>query len=768
MQLSEVKNDIAKIIYNPAENHLLPADFLLLEDLNQKLIAQIINISTTEDANNNIASVRLSLSIDKEDNLSYYNGHIPSRTSKVLYINPDEIMELIKGNGDTIFFGSLSNHSESFVKPPISFIDDKVYIQSDRDDKTKTVVQNMVAELYHKKKKVVLLDFDGRYNAIYNVPRLKVSDSFKLPLNIEAFNTILEYDITDCPIEDKAVIQSIVLELREYLNTLENKFLPFTLFRNVVDNEFMANPISGLMLLRNKLWLYAQESIFAESKTQFDLINNILEKQDVLVIDASNLEEKWHKFAIQTLVGLIEKHCYLVISLNDVPMDKKAIISLYNTQNIIPIVSTSYDSSYRQLLKSVCKNQILFKPTYLINDEDAYNALLPKINTGEFILYGESTLYLPLILELQSFDSSTKEEIIQNEIKKDVDNFLSPTKKVIPTETVVNDEIAAHVNSVSDSASQQIDEISTIDDILDELPEIEQNIEQEKSENIQTLDDLDDILNDLNDEDLDFLEEQDVKKDSITIEDIRNQKKVEPVTENQYDIFVPMSVRESMARAAALKEAEERDATLKQTSNDPATVLDEIVNTDLEEVQVEELPELENIETQVDVLEELSDVTISGADDAIHLGETTQDVDIVNDIDDVINDITDDVVSGDDNEDLLITVPRSVADSSKRTEKQIDIEIETDDEVIPPPVKEDINVKSNSKLPVYGAENISDGTIPDLPFQIGDKVFHPKHGTGVIEGFANYSNKILFCQIDFENVGRRILDPRIAGIEKIS
>ena len=52
-------------------------------------------------------------------------------------------------------------------------------------------------------------------------------------------------------------------------------------------------------------------------------------------------------------------------------------------------------------------------------------------------------------------------------------------------------------------------------------------------------------------------------------------------------------------------------------------------------------------------------------------------------------------------------------------------------------------------------------------YKIGDKVYHSKHGIGVIEGFANYSNKILFCQIDFENVGRRILDPRVAGIEKV-
>lgn len=727
MQLSEVKNDIAKIIYNPAENHLLPADFLHIKDLNQKLIAQVINISTTNDANNNIADIRLALSIDKDDNLSYYNGHIPSKSSEIKYINPDEIVELIKGSGETIYFGNLSNHSDCFVKQSLSFIDDKVYIQSDRDDKTKTIIQNLVAELYQQKKKVVLLDFDGRYNSIYNVPRLKVSDSFKLPLNVEAFNTILEYDIVDCPIEDKAVIQSIVLELREYINTLENKFLPFTLFRNVVDNEFMANPISGLMLLRNKLWLYAQESIFAESKSQFDLINNILDKQDVLVIDASNLEEKWYKFIIQTLVSLIGKNCYLVLSLNDVPMDKKSIISLYNTQNIIPIVSTSYDSKYRQLLKSVCKNQILFKPSYLINDEDAYNSLLQKINSGEYILYGESTLYLPLVLELQSFDSSTKEEVIQNEIKKDVDKFLSSPKKILPAEATLVDEV-------------QNDESVVVSPVSD---------------------DVDTLLDDFSDADLDFLEEQDNQKESITVEDIRKPKKVEPVDENQYDIFVPMSVRESMARTA--KKDQSSNVEPKSVDSQP---LPEEKENDIEEIlndtQLEELSSIEeDNSTSIDSL--INDVSVDSVDEI-----QEQNSDALASIDDVISDITTDVEEEKLSPDaLLIDAPNNeVNEEQEKKEEDFEIELETDDDV-PPPVNENINTKSSSKLPIYESGTSAE-EIGGIPFKIGDRVFHPKHGKGVIEGFANYSNKILFCQIEFDNVGRRILDPRIAGIEKIS
>ena len=734
MQLLEVKNDIAKIIYNPTENHLLPSDFLLVEDANQKLIAQITNISTKEDSENNLADARLSLSIDKDDNLSYYNGYIPSKTSNLVYINSDEIIELIKGPGENIYLGNLSNHSECFVKLSDSFVNEKLYIQSDREDKTKTLIQNIISELYSKQKKVILLDIDGRYNSIVNVPKLKISESFKLPLNIEAFNTILENDINDCPIEDKAVIQSIVLELREYLKTLENKFLPFTLFKNVVDNEFMSNPISGLMLLRNKLWLYAQESIFAESKSQFDLINAILDKQNILIIDASSLEEKWYKFAIQSILELINKHCYFVLSLNDVPLDKKSIISIYNNNKAIPIVSTSYDNNYRQVLKSVCKNQILFKPSNFIKDDEAYNTLLNKINSGEFIIYGESTLYLPLIIELQAFDSSTNEEVIQNEIKKDVDKLLSSPRKIIPTEAVINDEHQQYSVSKEKNNSSNENE-----DILDD---------------------------DFNDSDLDFLDEQ--NKEPITIDDIRNKKQNQEVKTNEYDVFKPMSLQESSIdnkdgtdlikdiesiEIPNLSEIKEEDTNAKndnienEIKEQPVILPMGVANSS---VNFSPKDEIESLQNENDILK-INEV------ESIDLSENKKESindEIVN-IDDVINNIS-------SNNDQNPTQQES------EEEKNKDIIIEMEKEETPPPINEEIKDKTNPDIPVYETDNSSEIKISDIPFKIGDKVYHPKHGYGIIEGFANYSNKILFCQIEFENVGRRILDPRISGIEKVS
>ena len=173
MQILEVKNNIAKITYNPAENKLLPSDFLLIEDTEQKLIAQVINIETTDKEECNLATLRLALNIDKEDNLSYFNGYIPAKSSKLIYITPDEIIELVKGSEDNIYFGNLSNHSSCFVKTNLSFVNDGLYIQSDREDKTQIIFKNIISELKDKEKKVIIIDFNGQYANATNVLKLK-------------------------------------------------------------------------------------------------------------------------------------------------------------------------------------------------------------------------------------------------------------------------------------------------------------------------------------------------------------------------------------------------------------------------------------------------------------------------------------------------------------------------------------------------------------------------------------------------------------------
>ena len=89
-------------------------------------------------------------------------------------------------------------------------------------------------------------------------------------------------------------------------------------------------------------------------------------------------------------------------------------------------------------------------------------------------------------------------------------------------------------------------------------------------------------------------------------------------------------------------------------------------------------------------------------------------------------------------------------------------------QVQPPPVNENITSRDTQSVPIYETDIPKDASVEDVPFKVGDKVYHPKHGNGVIEAFSSYSNRILFCHILFDNVGRKIMYPIVSCIEKVS
>ena len=68
-------------------------------------------------------------------------------------------------------------------------------------------------------------------------------------------------------------------------------------------------------------------------------------------------------------------------------------------------------------------------------------------------------------------------------------------------------------------------------------------------------------------------------------------------------------------------------------------------------------------------------------------------------------------------------------------------------------------------VPVYDAEIPQEDLVMSDPIQQGDTVTHAKYGTGVVEKMIKYGNKTLFS-INFDNIGRRLLDPTLTEIKK--
>ncbi len=68
-------------------------------------------------------------------------------------------------------------------------------------------------------------------------------------------------------------------------------------------------------------------------------------------------------------------------------------------------------------------------------------------------------------------------------------------------------------------------------------------------------------------------------------------------------------------------------------------------------------------------------------------------------------------------------------------------------------------------VPIYTAEIPEDALVHSDPIQQGDRVVHVKFGVGVVEKIFSYGTKN-FCSINFENIGRKVLDPNITELKK--
>ena len=74
------------------------------------------------------------------------------------------------------------------------------------------------------------------------------------------------------------------------------------------------------------------------------------------------------------------------------------------------------------------------------------------------------------------------------------------------------------------------------------------------------------------------------------------------------------------------------------------------------------------------------------------------------------------------------------------------------------------NLSSTPIVPVYSADIEASAQSDDI--EKGNIVIHPKYGKGVVEKMISYGAKTL-CSINFDNVGRRLLDPNLAELKKV-
>ena len=585
----------------------------------------------------------------------------------------------------------------------ISIFEHNFTVFCETDYEKTTVISNCVRQLFRMKEKSVILDCDDLFE---EYPRITLSKDFKLPLNSGFIDFIFEHDLKNVDAATKAVIQDIFYAVQQYIKTLDDEFLPIESFIDVVTAQYKETQMPELALLKNKLLKYKDAGIFANEPDEYKQLEQKLKERNCIVINIKEANGDLQREIINYVHKIIEtfdKYVYYFVPLTDDNSDKKLVKRLINHSHVFTTFFASHLYKYASELKSHAQNILFFAPQTMQNDFAAYNTFLNKLNQSEGVIYGNLTQGIPLIITLEDL-----------ELDLTTDHVFGDRQRFVPAieeDLLSSDDIYAINNLQEAPTPAPVQELPTQEAL--EIQEQENYLDEISNEDIEEFD---------SDEAKQVLEEQkpeNISHDEITspaIEETETEKK-EPPIEN------------------ILADDEEEDE-ITETFEPEQTPVAVVADT-TEEVSQEVTKESVDDEDDLSFMDDFHSVNEES--------EQQEEVEDFPQDDDISEQLTEDDLD-------LIENSGQIQSGDEVADDFLDTD---EDEENTPPV-----------VPVYDTEDGDEIANENIGFKAGDRVSHPRYGNGTVEKIIKYGNKTL-CSIDFENVGRRLLDPSISDFEKI-
>ena len=680
MKLVEIKNSLAKLYYEPADFQLCLSDFLTVDDGNQKIIAQVVSIESTSNDTTNCAVLKFSLDLNADNSFSTYSGYVPPLDALVSKTQPRIIASIFSDEKTGINIGQLTNSSKMPIYTKSSLFNKFLYVQVDVFEEKSKLTEKILKFNNKFNKKTLVVDTEGieEYN---NYSLIKLGENFKLPVSNETLNYIYENDLSGLTVEQKAIVQDIILEIQEYIETLDEKYIPFNTLLSVVNSIYESDKSVGVILFRNKLLKYKEQDIFASSQEEINALNDSLRNCNITVLSLGKISGNWQKETLNYILKASSDPFYLVLNIKDDIVDSEILNRIYKNHSISPIIYSSYESEYAQQLKSFAKNLILFKPQQQQKAFATYNSFLNKLAQGEFIISGETTFYTPLII-------------------KNMPENLEPkqTEQLVPEENQIqNNKVIADLSVQTTGQDSHIEEA--------ELISAEESDSIGESFDLQT-DDLPEIDN---------------------IEDLQIEEPDNSEIKNIFDESLEDQIAKDVDK---MFYAEAENTNLHQEPQN---------NSDIQNAQIN-YDEM-FADADLDLIDEINTEEITednGSNDIISLDE-------LSDKDEIIQDDIDELPGLGDDFDVTDT-PLSAEPIENTLTENVDL----------------------PGIPIYPAEIEKPSATGkgDIKFSEGNIVYHAKYGKGVVEQLITYGNKVL-CSIQFDNVGRRLLDPNLADLKQM-
>lgn len=398
----------------------------------------------------------------------------------------------------------------------------------------------------------------------------------------------------------------------------------------------------------------------------------------------------------------------------------------------------------------------------------------------------------------------SEEEIVQEDDSELEEISEEDEPEIIEEPQITNEEILANIEEKSEAVITEAAKDLTPPENMFGEEEEEEDIAEPAEESLQLEEDQEEQLT-INAEYETILEEQEEQEPQEEYDEIPITESFDTVQENIEEIedYIPETDENDFEELSINEEFEQQEPLVEQEAEEEIE-MPEGFDLDIDSTQMldaeEETEELTVNDDDVDVLPiaennyELEDIVELNPDEAdendivIDMEEDTEDelpenIDeqIVKDVDKVFTTRKDDDISDSDldfidelnNDDgnLLEEVSDSDAVLEELSEsdendgileepqEQLELKDDSDDEIL------ETRSSSTPIVPVYDADIPQEDLVMSDPIQQGDTVTHAKYGSGVVEKMIKYGNKTLFS-INFDNIGRRLLDPTLTEIKK--
>ncbi len=747
MQVTQTLNNTVNIVFDPHADGFCLLDFVLIEDSGKRFLGQIIEIENDKfDASLNYASVKILYMLNSVDEIIEYNGFTPTKLCKMYLCNQKEVEEFINLDKNKFQVGlnpktmlPLDFNLEFFTNNPVIYADKMEDLH---------VLSGNFAQKLSQFKNVVIIDYTGSLN-VKNSLRLRATVDFKLPLDFYSLDFVWNIALANASLETQAVCEDIFNEVKEYAKSIEGGFIPFNQFVKAVAGQYKQTPISELLVLRNRLVKYQQSSIFAKTAKEIDIVRKTAAQEKITIIDLSPLNVLWHKEFVNFILRSIKTPSFIFIRLNETNSDQNLITKIFQTRGAVSIIpSISYGYKKMPAVAEHSKNYILLPTLKPSRDFGYADCAIWTLDQNHALLFGTDTK--ELIFKIQNtvtIDEETAKDKKSRRIKLSnlqrysakFENKFDKVKLNQKQDEIVLEEIKPTVlpSVLFEREEEQRPSSSVQEDAPTIKEEVQNNYEEIDFDEPKTApaQDLGHDAFESNDEEenpIQYIEKPRVKE---ILQGDEDEDFIQLVNDIE-DVELEETISKIEPKEVYSKVYD--SGISKLISEDELDYFDNAKNTTYQEVDYsQKMPEKEKEEVEEN-WHEGEVYTQAEEDDNLSLEDLAK-----QSVEDTFDELVED----------------SAADINEKFE---DIVVEGEGTINLGKIQEQIKNKEN-ELPVFNKEE-AEQTKQD--FDEGDSVMHEKYGQGKILKVVTYSNRCLL-QIEFDKIGKRLLDPTIAKLQKI-